>query len=255
MEVILRATGLYKSYQTNKDNVQPVLHNVNLEVRRGEFVAVMGASGSGKSTLLYSVSGLDHPTQGQVEFDGKSLQTLKEDTLSALRLNQMGFIFQQSNLLKNLSVIDNIVLSGYLAKKEDRQIINKRALSLMKHLGIEDLANRDISQMSGGQLQRAAICRALINNPHMLFGDEPTGALNASSTADVMDILTDIHHSGTTILLVTHDPKVAARCGRVVYMSDGKIVSEHQLGLCKKDDAQAKAREKSVSEWLFKQGF
>lgn len=255
MEVILRATALSTSYQTSGCAPQPVLHNVNLEVHRGEFIAVMGTSGSGKSTLLYNVSGLEPPTEGLVEFDGQPLQAMEEDALSALRLNRMGFIFQQSNLLKNLSILDNIVLAGYLAKKESRRTINKRALKLMKHLGIAELADRDITQTSGGQLQRAAICRALINNPHMLFGDEPTGALNASATGDVMDILADIHGSGTSILLVTHDPKVAARCERVLYMSDGHIAAAYTLGSSGKGKDRVEEREKRLSDWLTAQGF
>lgn len=253
MNIMLEATGLHASYHIG-GMPQPILRDVNLVINRGEFVAVMGASGCGKSTLLYNASGLDRPTEGQVSFDGKQLETLGETALSALRLNYMGFVFQQSNLMKNLSILDNIVLAGYLAKRESRRSINKRAVNLMKHLDIAKLANRDITQVSGGQLQRAAICRALINNPKMLFGDEPTGALNASATEDVMKIFADIHESGTTILLATHDPKLAARCQRVIYMSDGRIVAECSLATWEKGKKTIE-REKMLADWLLAQGF
>ncbi|KUO51091.1 MAG: ABC transporter ATP-binding protein [Desulfitibacter sp. BRH_c19] len=254
MKYILDAKALNKIYSVDKDNSQQVLKDVNLQINEGEFVAVMGPSGSGKSTLLYNISGMDKMTTGSVVFNGREISTLPEEELSKLRLNKMGFIFQQSYLLKNLSILDNIILSAYKAKNSSRKTINKRAVELMKKTGITELANNDITQASGGQLQRVSICRALINNPDIVFGDEPTGALNSKATDEVMDILADINHAGTTILLVTHDAKVAAKTERVIFMLDGSIVSEEYLGKYKKENHDKKMREEKLSSWLMKMG-
>lgn len=253
MNTILEAKGLNKVYGNNQKNL--ILKNVNLEILEGEFVSVMGPSGSGKSTLLYNISSMDRMTAGSVILDGQEISSLSEKELSRLRLHKMGFIFQQIHLLKNLSIFDNIILSAYVAKKNSRKEINKRAIELMKKTGIAELANNDITQASGGQLQRVAICRALINNPDIIFGDEPTGALNSKSAGEIMEILADINHTGTTILLVTHDVKVAAKTERVLYMLDGKIVGEQQLGKYKKENNDVKEREEKLSKWLIKMDF
>lgn len=230
MNTILDVKQLTKTYQMGKNNSQTVLSDVSLSIPKGEFISVMGPSGSGKSTLLYAVSGMDKATSGTVSFCGTDLSSQSEDGLAKIRLQKMGFIFQQSNLLKNLNIFDNILLSAYLSKGETRQEIKQRGEKLMEQTGISDLADHNITQASGGQLQRAAICRALINQPEILFGDEPTGALNSKTSSEVMDILAEINQTGTTILLVTHDAKVAARTQRVLFMCDGKIVSELRLG-------------------------
>lgn len=255
MKGILEARKLNKFYSMGKDNKQQVLKDIDLDIMQGEFVSVMGPSGSGKSTLLYNVSGMDKITAGSIKFCGQDISTLPEEKLSELRLSKMGFIFQQSNLLKNLNLFDNIILSAYLKKGESRQKVNDRANKLMKHMGIDDLADNDITQASGGQLQRVAICRALINNPAIVFGDEPTGALNSKATGEVMDILADINQSGTTIMLVTHDAKVAAKTERVLFMADGVISGEKVLGKYKKEKGDAKARESQLSVWLSQMGF
>lgn len=252
---ILESRDLSKSVASNKQHQHPILKNVNLSIKKGEFVSVMGPSGSGKSTLLYNISGMDRMTSGQVFFNGKDLSTLSENELSSLRLTKMGFIFQHIHLLKNLNILDNIILSAYLAKTASRKQVNQRALELMKKTGIAELANHDITQASGGQLQRVAICRALINNPNIVFGDEPTGALNSKSAAEIMEILADINHSGTTIMLVTHDVKVAAKTERVIFMLDGNIVSECYLGKYKRENQDIKARESRLSSWLMEMGF
>lgn len=230
MNTILDVKQLTKIYQMEKNNRQTVLNDVSLSIAKGEFISIMGPSGSGKSTLLYAVSGMDRATSGTVRFCGTDFSSLTEDGLAKIRLQKMGFVFQQSNLLKNLNLLDNILLSAYLSKRETKREIRQRGEQLMKQTGISELADHAITQASGGQLQRAAICRALINQPEILFGDEPTGALNSKTSSEVMDILTEINQTGTTILLVTHDAKVAARTERVLFMCDGKIVSEMQLG-------------------------
>jgi putative ABC transport system ATP-binding protein len=255
IKYILEARKLNKIYITGKDNKQQVLKDIDLNIMQGEFVSVMGPSGSGKSTLLYNVSGMDQITAGSIKFCDQEMTSLSEEKLSELRLSKMGFIFQQSNLLKNLNLFDNIILSAYLKKGESRQKINDRAKKLMKQTGITELADNDITQASGGQLQRVAICRALINNPQIVFGDEPTGALNSKATGEVMDILADINQSGTTILLVTHDAKVAAKTERVLFMADGIISGEKKLGKYQPGNSDLRARESKLSLWLSQMGF
>lgn len=255
MSVILEAKSLSKSVQVNGQQPQPILKDVDLQIKQGEFVTVMGPSGSGKSTLLYNISGMDRATGGEVQFQGKKLTALSEKELSKLRLSSMGFIFQHIHLLKNLNILDNIVLSGFMAKKMPREQVKKRAAELMERVGISSLIDHDITQASGGQLQRVAICRALINSPDILFGDEPTGALNSKSSNDILDILHEINESGTTIMVVTHDSKVAAKSERVLFMVDGSIVAEKHLGKYKRGSDQLSQREQELHTWLTAQGF
>lgn len=255
MAIILRADQIDKTYPLGKGKTQQILRKVSLTVEAGEFLSIMGPSGSGKSTLLYSISGMDRPTGGVVTFDGQDIGTLSETELANVRLTRMGFVFQQSSLLRNLSILDNIVVSAYLGARGKRNAINQRALGLMQKTGIEHLKDNDVTQASGGELQRAAICRALINQPDILFGDEPTGALNSSATAEVMDILSGIHAEGGTILLVTHDARVAARSDRVLFMTDGEIRGEMVLGRYRREAEEWKGREARLSEWLGERGF
>lgn len=254
MKNILEAKNLNKIFRVNK-NQNHVLKDVSLQIEQGEFVAVMGPSGSGKSTLLYNISGMDRMTGGSVVFNGQKLEALSEDELSRLRLRKMGFIFQQIHLLKNLTIRDNIIVSAYLAKERSRKEINRKAMKLMEKTGITELAENDITQASGGQLQRAAICRALINDPDIIYGDEPTGALNSKSANEIMDILADINQSGTTILLVTHDVKVASKTERVLFMLDGEIDGEYRPGKYVKENSDDKGREEELLQWLLKMGF
>ncbi|MEK4059195.1 ABC transporter ATP-binding protein [Paenibacillus borealis] len=247
---ILETKGLNKTFSNGQGTQQPVLKEINLQIPQGEFTAVMGPSGSGKSTLLYTLSGMDTMTAGSVLFKGQEISALSETELAALRLHSMGFIFQQMHLLKNLNIRDNIILSAYRAKKTSRRAINARAADLMKRTGISALADRGITEVSGGQSQRVAICRALINQPDILFGDEPTGALNSKAAGEIMEILGEINRSGTTILLVTHDAKVAAGAERVLYMLDGRMASEHWLGKYHKEKGDLKQREEKLSSWL-----
>ncbi|QQO07984.1 ABC transporter ATP-binding protein [Breznakiella homolactica] len=255
MNYILEAKELCKIYSTGKNNSQEILKKVDIAITQGEFISVMGPSGSGKSTLLYNVSGMDAASSGTVVFDGAEITALREKDLAAIRLTRMGFVFQQFNLLKNLSIFDNIILSAYMAKKESREEINARAWALMERTGIKDLADSDITQVSGGQLQRAAICRALISNPPIVFGDEPTGALNSKASREIMDIFAEINALGTTVMLVTHDVKVASRSERVLYMTDGVIAAEKHLGKFNKETSNEKSREEELSDWLMNQGF
>ncbi|WP_160031667.1 ABC transporter ATP-binding protein [Paenibacillus sp. An7] len=252
---ILEAKKLNKTYVNSQGFRQSVLQDIYLQIWSGEFVAIMGPSGSGKSTLLYSISGMDKISSGSVIFEGQEIADRSEEELAELRLNKMGFIFQQMHLLKNLNIRDNIILSAYRAKKHSRNTINKRADKLMSRTGILSLADRDITQVSGGQLQRAAICRALINEPLMVIGDEPTGALNSKSAGEIMEILTEINHEGTTILLATHDSKVAANAERILYMLDGSITAQLHLGKYNKMNGNLRNREEQIIAWLYKLGF
>lgn len=206
-----------------------VLDGVSIEINEGEFVAVMGPSGSGKSTLMFALSGTDSVDGGKVVVNGKDLSTLGENELADLRRNTMGFVFQQPTMLSNLNILDNIILPAMRDNRRNVAGISEKARLFMQRVGIADLEKRSITQVSGGQLQRAGICRALMNDPGIIFGDEPTGALNSQSAQEIMDILSEINAEGTAIMLVTHDAKVAARTERIMFMRDGTIVSELKL--------------------------
>lgn len=227
MEQLLVGKNIYKSYGNGE--TQMVLDNVSIRMNKGEFVAVMGVSGSGKSTLLYALSGMDTIDTGELQFDGESLSQLSDNVLSDLRRRKMGFVFQQPTLLKNFNIIDNIMLPQLRDNPKKSHQLALKAKELMKQVGIGGLEQRSITEMSGGQLQRAGICRALMNKPDILFADEPTGALNSKSSDEIMLLFSEIHKQGTAILLVTHDAKVAAKAQRVLFMQDGKVVSEITL--------------------------
>lgn len=253
----LKVSNLCKTYIVNKRQIN-VLRNVNLSIEEGEMVGIMGPSGSGKTTLLYTVSGMDTATAGKVDFFGQELTSIKANEMSDLRLQEMGFVFQQMYMLKNLSVYDNIIMPAYQSEtgktKEGRQKINEHATVLMQKLGINEVAGNDINEVSGGQLQRACLCRSLINKPKIIFADEPTGALNKQNSIEVMEELNRINDEGTSVLLVTHDMKVASKCERVLYIEDGNIRDEMVLG--KWDFMQDnKARERRLNDWLIKLGW
>ena len=254
MAKILEVKDVCKTYVIDKRQ-NNVLKNVNFSVEEGDMVAIMGPSGSGKSTLLYSVSGMDIPTSGTVIFDGKEITKLKADELSNVRLNEMGFIFQQMYMMKNLTILDNILLPALESKKEHISKADKikRAEELMRKLSIIDVADNGINEVSGGQLQRACICRSMINNPRLLFADEPTGALNRTSSLEVMDEIVKLNEEGTTVMMVTHDAKVAAKCKRVLYIVDGNIKGEYVAP----DDKTLSStdKERKLNTWLMDLGW
>ncbi len=230
-----------------------ILQDISFEVQQGELIAIMGPSGSGKSTLLYNVSGMDKADDGEVLLDGTELVSLSEDDKASLRLNKMGFVFQQMNCLSNLNLIDNIVFPAVHADRKHKDNYYARAKELLTKFHIEDLAERRINEVSGGQLQRACICRSMIMKPDILFADEPTGALNQSSSAEVIDAFLKINEEGTSILMVTHDSKVASKCQRILYIIDGQIKGELNLG--KYQLNKEKEREQQVAEWLSSLGW
>ncbi len=252
MEKVLQVKDLCKTYIIKK-NSNNVLRNINFELGKGEFVTVMGPSGSGKSTLLYTVSGMDKMTSGKVDFNGRDISSLNRKELSKLRLTEMGFIFQQMYMMKKLCVFDNIVLPAYQSGMS-RSEANKRAEALMRRLDIIETAEHEVNEVSGGQLQRACLCRALINEPKVIFADEPTGALNSKAAADVMKELIAANREGTSIMMVTHSVKVAAMSDKVLYLIDGDIQGEIELGKLG-SDAELGERERRLSSWLMERGW
>lgn len=244
---ILSAKGLCKSFAHNGGQIH-ILSQVDFDLYEGDFTVVMGASGSGKSTLLYALSGMDRATAGEVLYQGENLVTMKEQELAKLRCTDFGFIFQQMHLVSNLSLFENVAVSGYLDKKKSAAKINERAEALLEQMNISYIKNHLPSQVSGGEQQRCAIARAVINSPKLLFADEPTGALNRKNTTEVLNLLTGLNSLGQSILMVTHDTRAALRATRICYIADGKIIGELSLPPYSPDEE--KSREIQVSAWL-----
>jgi len=246
-DTILSAKGLSKSFAHNGGQVH-VLTHVDLDLYEGDFTVIMGASGSGKSTLLYSLSGMDRATAGSVTYGGEDIVTMKEKRLAKLRHTDFGFIFQQMHLVSNLTMFENVAVSGYLNKNKTAAEVKERVEELLEQMGISHIKTHLPSQVSGGEQQRCAIARAVINNPKLLFADEPTGALNRKNTKEVLNLLTKLNQSGQSILMVTHDMKAALRAGRLLYIADGNIIGELSLPPYNPDDE--KSREAQVNAWL-----
>ena len=228
-EVILKTTNLSKSFSSG-GTIQHILKNLNIEIYKGEFLVIMGSSGAGKSTLLYSVSGMDKPSLGEVVCCGEDITKYNMDKLADFRSRHCGFVFQQINLVGSMSLMDNVLTLGLLGKKSRQEIV-KRAEVLFEKVDIPAITRAKFpNQVSGGEAQRSAIVRALINDPDILFADEPTGALNAANTQAVLDIFTEFNREGQTVVMVTHDIKSARRGDRIIYLDDGKIAGECRLG-------------------------
>lgn len=254
MNSILASDRLVKAFGVGAER-RNVLDGVSVDIPAGEFVAIMGPSGSGKSTLLFALSGMDDVDSGTIVFDGQDLSQLGDRALADVRRTKMGFVFQQPTLLRNLNVLDNIILPAMRDNKRNAVRITERARALMKMTGIEELETRGVSQASGGQLQRVGICRALMAEPKIIFGDEPTGALNSASSNEIMRLLGDVHRTGTTIVLVTHDPRVASRAERVLFLFDGKITGEHVANRHDDTSDGLDARQAALTGWLAERGF
>ena len=226
-----------------------ILNNIGFSVYKGEMIAIMGPSGSGKSTLLYCVSGMDKTDGGKVTLNETELTSLSEEEKSKLRLNRMGFVFQQMNVLPDLNVMDNITFTSVYAKgKKNEKEIREKATGLLKEFGIDDVADHMTNEVSGGQLQRACILRSMMMDPEILFADEPTGALNQRAAGTVIDSFLKINKGGVTILMVTHDSKVALKCDRVLYILDGELRGELELG--KYDPSKEDERQQRINTWL-----
>jgi len=221
MGYILECVDICKTYNTGKLQV-PVLFDVNFEMEEGEYVAIMGPSGSGKSTLMNIIGCLDRPTSGRLYIDGRSVGNLSENALSDVRLKNIGFVFQQFQLLPGQTALDNVELPLTYAKvpRKKRRELAEEAL---ESVGLKDRMSFVPSQLSGGQKQRVAIARAMINRPKLLLADEPTGALDSKSGRQIMELFDELHEGGTSILMITHDPQIASRAERTATIADGVL--------------------------------
>lgn len=247
--VLLQGRKVSKVFVSGQVRNQ-VLKQVDVDIYDQDFTVIMGSSGAGKSTLLYALSGMDVISGGEVEYEGKQISRLKEKQMAKLRAEEFGFVFQQTNLVSNLTLFENVAVAGFVSKKGSTEEIRKRASILLTQMGVEKAEARLPSQVSGGEAQRAAIARAMIGNPGLLFADEPTGALNKSHTDEVLSLLTSLNHSGQSILMVTHDLRAAIRGNRILYLEDGKILDE--LTLPKYEFSEERLREDKLREWLSK---
>lgn len=244
---ILKARKLCKSF-ANEGSQNHVLNDIDLDIYEGDFTVIMGSSGSGKSTLLYCISGMDKATSGTIFYREEEITECSEKKLAALRAREFGFVFQQVHLVSNLSLYENVLVPGYLEKEKSTQQVKERALALFEQMNIAEAKDRLPSQVSGGEAQRAAIARAVIGKPGIVFADEPTGALNRKNTEDVLALLSDLNAKGQSILMVTHDVRAAMRGNRLIYLEDGKICGEMELPAFSEQDI--KDREKQVNAWL-----
>lgn len=244
-EVVIQTENLSKSFVLG-ETTQHVLKNINLSIYKGDFTVIMGSSGSGKSTLLYAISSMDQPSGGEVKILGKPLSSLKGEQISALRSQNLGFIFQSMNLLPDLTVFENITYPAYQNAPKD--VVNDKAIALLESFGLNAMSSKYPSQLSGGQQQRVAVMRALISNPEIIFGDEPTGALNSSAGKEVLDLLTEVNQKGQSIVMVTHDIKACTRGNRLLFLADGRIDGELNLGTYTPETE--KEREQVVFDFL-----
>lgn len=250
-EVLLQTDKLSKSFSSG-GNLQHVLKNIDLQLYAGDFTVIMGASGAGKSTLLYALSGMDTPTLGTITFGGEMISDLNSDKLAMFRREHCGFVFQQIYLIDGMSVMDNVLAAGLLVNKDKKTLV-KRAEELFQAVGISKETQKKFpTQVSGGEAQRVGIVRALINSPQIVFADEPTGALNSKTGADVLDTLTRFNEQGQSVVMVTHDTRSARRGNRILYLKDGVILGECNLGKYVHDD---RARHEKLSAFLSEMGW
>lgn len=248
-EVLLKGRKICKTFGKG-EHVNKVLDHVDVDIFRGDFTIIMGSSGAGKSTLLYALSGMDAITDGKVLYQEKEISHLSEKRMAELRAKQFGFVFQQTHLVSNLTLAENVAVAGYVSKIGNPKIVLERTEQLLKQMHVEEAGMRLPHQVSGGEAQRAAIARAVIGNPGLLFADEPTGALNKKNSDEVLNLLTALNAEGQSILMVTHDLRAAIRGTRLLYLEDGKVLDELRLPCYKEEDA--KDREGQISSWLSK---
>ncbi|MCH5264144.1 MAG: ABC transporter ATP-binding protein [Lachnospiraceae bacterium] len=250
-EILLRTEKLSKSF-SNGGNLQHVLKNIDLQLYKGDFTVIMGASGAGKSTLLYALSGMDTPTLGTITFGDEVISDFNSDELAVFRRKHCGFVFQQIYLIDGMSVMDNVLAAGLLVNKDKKALV-KKAEEFFSAVDIsEETQNKFPTQISGGEAQRVGIVRALINSPEILFADEPTGALNSKTGLDVLDTLTKFNDQGQSVVMVTHDMRSARRGNRILYLKDGVILGECDLGKYVHGDAE---RHTKLSAFLTEMGW
>lgn len=249
--VILETKKLCKTFSTGGIQ-QHVLKNLDVKIYKNDFTVIMGRSGCGKSTLLYALSGMDNISLGQVVFDKIDISKFNQDELAKFRRSNCGFVFQQIYLMDSMSLMDNILSAGLLVNKNKSQVLEK-ARELLLNVSLEEkLWHKLPTQISGGEAQRVGIVRALINNPKILFADEPTGSLNSTTSKNVLDVFTKFNKSGQSIVMVTHDIKSALRGNRVLFLHDGAIEGELSLNKYSEDD---KGRQDKMMAFLQKMGF
>ena len=250
-QILLKTENLSKTF-SNGGSQQHVLKTIDLELYQGDFTVIMGASGAGKSTLLYALSGMDTPSLGKITFGDKVITDLSQDGLAVFRRDHCGFVFQQIYLIDGMSVMDNVLSAGLLVNKDKKALVAK-AKELFAAVDIsEDTQKKFPTQISGGEAQRVGIVRALINNPDILFADEPTGALNSQTGLDVLDMLTKFNEQGQSVVMVTHDIRSARRGNRILYLKDGVILGECDLGKYTHGDT---ARHEKLSAFLKDMGW
>ena len=247
-QIVISAKHLKKAFGKG-ENIQVIYSDLNIDIYKEDFTVIMGSSGAGKSTLMYSLSGMDKPDGGEINFDGMDITKLNNDKLAVFRRKECGFVFQQIYLIDKMNLMDNVITAGVLTSK-DREDIKNRAEELFSLVNIPEKTWRKTSaQISGGEAQRAGIVRAVINNPNVLFADEPTGALNSANSAAVLDVFTSLHIKGQSIVMVTHDKKSALRGNRIIYIKDGKIFGECDLGKFEQDNiARTEKLDKFIKE-------
>lgn len=249
--IIIKTDKLCKSF-SNGGVLQHVLKNIDLEIYKGDFTVIMGASGAGKSTLLYALSGMDKPTLGSIKFNEREITSMTSDELAHFRREASGFVFQSIYLIDSMSVLDNVLAAGLLVNKNKKEVVSK-AKEILKSVDIDEaLWNKFPNQMSGGECQRVGIARALINNPLIVFADEPTGALNSKTGKDVLDTLTAANENGQSIVMVTHDIVSARRANRIIYIKDGEIAGDIDLGKYVPGDQE---RHTKLNEFLSNMGW
>lgn len=248
---LLKTENLSKSFSSG-GNLQHVLKNIDLELYKGDFTVIMGASGAGKSTLLYALSGMDTPSLGTITFGEHVISNFSQDELAVFRRRHCGFVFQQIYLIDGMSVMDNVLSAGLLANRNKKAVLAK-AKELFKAVDIgEETQKKFPTQISGGEAQRVGIVRALINNPEIVFADEPTGALNSQTGLDVLDTFTRFNEQGQSVVMVTHDMRSARRGSRILYLKDGVILGECNLGRYVHGD---RARHEKLAEFLDNMGW
>lgn len=250
-EVIIRTEKLSKSFSVGGKQ-HHILKNLDLEICRGDFTVIMGPSGAGKTTLLYALSGMDRPSLGNILYGNENIAKYSGDKLAVFRRKHCGFVFQQIHLVDNMSIMDNVISAGMLTGQKQKDL-REKAMELFAKVGIdEELTKKFPAQLSGGENQRAAVVRALINDPEVIFADEPTGALNSAGVKAVLDVLTQVNKAGQSIVMVTHDVKSARRGNRILYISDGGIVGECDPGAYVSGDLE---RHEIIRRFLEKQGW
>lgn len=245
---LLSARDLCKNFNENNNEKEWILNHIELDIFKGDFTIIMGSSGAGKSTLLYALSGMDPISYGNVFYKDQKINTMSEKKLAVLRAREFGFVFQQTQLVSNLTLLENVEVAGYLNRDRDTKTVRERAAHLLEQMHVKSAVNRLPAEVSGGEAQRAALARAVINEPELIFADEPTGALNKKNTEEVLDLLTNLNAAGQSILMVTHDVRAALRGNRLLYLEDGVIIGEQNFPPYSESDP--KERETRIQTWL-----